>query len=84
MVVKKTKNEYVVRIRFFTRVMIQYANMNYYKEAIVKSIGLNWLEFEIKKEMVYKQNYKAYLLVIYAILSKREEANIKLKSIKID
>ena len=38
---KKTKNEYVVRIGFFTRVMTQYANTNYYEEAIVKSIGLN-------------------------------------------
>ena len=80
---KNMKNKYVARIGFFTRLVIQYANTNYYKEAIVKSIGLNQLDFEIKKEMVYKQNYKAYVLVMYAVLLKREEADFKLKSIKI-
>jgi len=34
---KKTKNEHVARIGFFTGVMTQYANTNYYEEAIVKS-----------------------------------------------
>ena len=57
--------------------------MNYYKEAIVKSIGLNLLEFEIKKEMVCEQNYKDYILVTCTILSKREEADFKLKLMKI-
>ena len=33
--------------------------------------------------MVYEQNYKAYVLVVYTVLSKREEADFKLKSIKI-
>ena len=34
---KNTKNEHVVRIGFFTGVMIEYSNTNYYEEAIVKS-----------------------------------------------
>ena len=38
---KNTKNEFIARIGFFTRLMIQYANTYYYKEAVVKNIELN-------------------------------------------
>ena len=36
-----------------------------------------------KKEIVNEQNYKAHILVVHTILLKREEADFKLKSIKI-
>ena len=38
---KNMKNEHVVRIGFFTGVITQYVNTNYYEQAIVNKTGLN-------------------------------------------
>ena len=64
--------------------MTQYASLIFYEEEIVKQTNLNSLNFEIKKEMVYKKEYKANVLVIYITLLTREEADQKLKSFKIE
>ena len=80
---KYERDEHTVRVRFFTGLNTQYTNAQYYKEAVVKAIEINLLYFEIRKETVYKQSYKGYMLVVYPILSKREEIDFKLRSIVV-
>ena len=70
---KHIRNEYAAQVGFFTGLNTQYANVNYYKDAVVKGTEISPLDFEIKKETEYEQNYKDYVLVVYAILLKQEE-----------
>ena len=63
--------------------MTQYTSPIFYKEGIIEQTGLNPLDFENKKEMVYERGYKVNVLVIYATLSIREETDQKIKLFKI-
>ena len=69
---KNTKDEYTVRTSFILGVASNWASISWYEYKIVTKCNIDPLEFEIRKEYVYKRKFKAKVLVIYTILSKRE------------
>ena len=46
-----------------------WASIAQYEYLIIDRYGVNVLYFEIRKEWVYKRNYKAKVQVVYVILS---------------
>ena len=71
--IKHTINEHITKIEVIIGPNIEYANLRYYKELIINELLYKEKIFEIKKERVYEKDYRTTGIVVYSILSNREQ-----------
>ena len=71
--IKYTINEYITKIGVIISSNIEYANLRYYEGLIGNELLYEEKIFEIKKERVYEKDYRTTGIVVYSILSNREQ-----------
>ena len=62
---------------------MQFSNLNWYKSEIVSVTGYYDSRFELRKEAIYEQGYRSRCIVVYMILSKRDEIDSILQTKEI-
>ena len=78
---KNTKDEFIARVGFLLGPATNWASALQYEYLIIKNYKISPMNFEIKKEQVYKRKYKVKVLVIYTILSQREVVDKMVKDL---
>ena len=68
---KTTEFEYIQKDRIVYDLYINFALVVWYKYYIINKINLNPVQFEIRKETVFKQGYKTRALIFYTTISKK-------------
>ena len=82
--IKKTKDEFMARIRFLLGPTTDQASTVWYEYLINKYYSISVLNFEIKKKWIYERKYKAKVLVIHAILLQREVIDRMMRNFVIE
>jgi len=70
LIIKRMINEYNVRVGYFVGVNTQFANAIYYEWKVAKKFQHYDKILEIKKEYIFKKDYKSKCLTIYMVQSK--------------
>ena len=71
--IKYTKDEFTTRVGFILGPATDWTLITSHEYLIITKHSIDALHFKIRKEWVYERNYKAKVLVVYAILLQREQ-----------